>query len=328
MRTVYPEMVRSAMPPMPVKDVVQQCSNETAVDSAFRIAGIRAASNIDNRLWSEKLTWERKAAYKKWTSIILHEVGAWEVARLVLQCKTMEFARGGLLESITDALGSKATTTLHNRAGPILQHISFYKERGQPCFPVHEFQVYDFLKACSNRAASFPRSFLLSLNFADHHFGCHGAASVRASGRIKGLVNILYEQRKKLVQRPPLTVKQILHLEQLVHDEGRAAFDRLASGYFLFLVYGRLRYSDGLQVSSLVLDQRPDGFGFLECLAEKTKTSVTLEKKVRHIPIAIPLTCFGDEPWVPVWLRLRREKVLPSLGESQGFVPLLTTPAV
>jgi hypothetical protein len=64
--------------------------------------------------------------------------------------------------------------------------------------PLHEFQVYDFLKSCTQRAASFPRSLLLWINFADHHFGLHGAESVRTSGRIKGLVDILYAQRKKL----------------------------------------------------------------------------------------------------------------------------------
>ena len=112
-----------------------------------------------------------------------------------------------------------------------------------------------------------------------------------------------------------------------MHDEVRAVFDRLASGYFLFLAYGRLRYSDGLQVSSVVLDERPDGFGFLECLAEESKTSVTLERKSRHIPIAVPLTCLGPKPWVQTWLQLREDKVLPTVGDMHGFVPLLTTPS-
>lgn len=326
MRTVYPDMIRAAMPPMPIRPEPEQRVDETLEETAFKIAGLRAASNIDNRLWAEKLSWERKAAYKKWSAIILHEVGAWEIARLEIQCKSMEFARGGLLESIADALGSKATSTLHSRASPLLQYISFYKERGRGCMPLHEFQVYDFLKSSNHRAASFPRSLLMSINFADHHFGLHGAESIRASGRIKGLVEILYGQRKKLVQRPPLTVKQIRHLESVVHDEGRAIFDRLASGYFLFLTYGRLRYSDGLQVSSMVLDQQEDGTGFLECLAEKTKTSITLEKKSRHIPIAVPLLCLGEEPWVQKWMKLREEKVLPTVNEGQGFMPLLTTP--
>ena len=327
MRTVFPDMIKSAIPPMPATIQTDLQSDDVLEETAFKIAGLRVASNIDNRLWSEKLSWERRAAYKKWTAIILHEVGAWEISRLEIQCKSMEFARGGLLESIADALGSKATSTLHSRASPLLQYISFYKDRGKGCMPLHEFQVYDFLKSNNHRAASFPRSLLMSINFADHHFGLHGAESVRASGRIKGLVEILYGQRRKLVQRPPLTVKQIRHLENIVHDEGRAIFDRLASGYFLFLTYGRLRYSDGLQVSSMVLDQQSDGTGFLECLADKTKTSVTLEKKTRHIPIAVPLLCLGEEPWVQKWLRLREDKVIPTINEAQGFMPLLTTPA-
>ena len=327
MRTVFPDMVRTPLPPLPVGSEPEAKDEAVFEETAFKIAGLRAASNIDNRLWAEKLSWERKAAYKKWSAIILHEVGAWEITRLEIQCKSMEFARGGLLESISDALGSKATSTLHSRASPILHYIKFYKDRGKNCMPLHEFQVYDFLKANEHRAASFPRSFLMSVNFADHHFGLHGAQSVRASGRVKGLVDILYTQRKKLVQRPPLTVKQIRHLEHVLHDEGRAIFDRLASGYFLFLVYGRLRYSDGLQVTTMTLDQQDDGSGFLECLAEKTKTSVTLEKKSRHIPIAVPLICLGERPWVQKWLQLREEHVLTVVDESQGRVPLLTTPS-
>ena len=188
MRTVFPDMVKSAMPPMPIQPDGVKPVDEVATDSAFRLAGLRVASNIDNRLWAEKLSWERRAAYKKWSAIILHEVGAWEIARLEVQCRSMEFARGGLLESIADSLGAKATSTLHNRASPLLQYISFYKERGKPCLPMHEFQVYDFLKACNHKAASFPRSFLMSVNFADHHFGLHGAASTpRGRSSCRGL---------------------------------------------------------------------------------------------------------------------------------------------
>lgn len=122
MRTVYPDMVKVAMPPMPVRQLPDAQLDVYTDDSAFKVAGLRAASSIDNRLWAEKLSWERKAAYKKWSAIILHEVGAWEIARLEVQCKTMEFARGGLLESIADSLGAKSTSTLHNRAGPTPIH--------------------------------------------------------------------------------------------------------------------------------------------------------------------------------------------------------------
>ena len=294
------------------------------MDSAFKVAGLRAASNMDNRLWSEKLSWERRAAYKKWSAIILHEIGAWDIARLEVQRETMEFARGGLLESISDALGAKSTNTLHSIGrGPGCSTSNSTKKGGRLACRCMNFTFTTFLKSCGGRAASFPRSFLLSVNFADHHFGFHGAGSIRTSGRIKGLVDIMYSQRRNLVQRPPLTVKQIRHLESIVVDENRAVFDHLPNGYFLFLVYGRLRYSDGLQVTSMNLDEREDGFGFLECLAEKTKTSVTLEQKVRYIPIAIPLVHLGGRPWVHTWLQLREERVMPHLRDVHHFSQLL-----
>ena len=322
MRTAYAEMVRSVMPPMPGRQQQETQLEEAPTDRAFKTAGIRAASNIDNRLWAEKLAWERRAAYTKWALIFLYEVGAWETARLEFQCRAMEFARRGLLESIADALGAEATNTLHSGAGPRIQYINFYTERGKPCMSLHEAQVYDFLNVCSNRAAPFPRSLLLSPNFADHLFGFHGSTSIRASDGFKGLVDILHSQRKKLVRRPPFTVKQSLHLEATVHHESRATSVRLASGYFLFLVYGRLRHSNGLQVPSLLLDT--DGFVCSECLAEKTTTSVTLEERACRIPIAVPSQCMGPKPWVKVWLGLGEENVLSTIVDAQGFVPSLT----
>ena len=56
----------------------------------------------------------------------------------------------------------------------------------------------------------------------------------------------------------------------------------MAAGYFLFLVYGRLRYSDGQRITAMHLDV--DGLtdsndGFLECVAERTKTQTGLAKK-------------------------------------------------
>ena len=113
--------------------------------------------------------------------------------------------------------------------------------------------------------------------------------------------------RCKIVQRPPLTVAQIIALEATVHDTARTSYDRIAAGFFLMLIFGRLRYSDGLQLVDLQLDSRDMGgklTGFLEAQAERTKTSVTLERKVRFFPVAIPLESFSEPSWVPVWLEL------------------------
>lgn len=145
------------------------------------------------------------------------------------------------------------------------------------------------------------RSFLLAVSFAKHHFGLHGAEHVISSGRIRGFAERQFSLKRNLVQRAPLTVRQVEILEQTVHDVSRTPGDRLASGFFLMLVYGRLRFSDAQQVSKLVLDMPNPEQGFLEGMAERTKTSISLERKTRMLPIAIPTISLLEKPWIPAW---------------------------
>ena len=119
-----------------------------------------------------------------------------------------------------------------------------------------------------------------------------------------GLVKLHYTKRSVVKRRPPLTVDQVKALEQLVCDDKRASMDRLAAGCFLLMVYGRLRFSDMQRITNMMLDTTVVGtaeVGFLECLAERTKTSLSLERKVRALPIAVPLTCLGSRSgWTSV----------------------------
>ncbi|CAL1157038.1 unnamed protein product [Cladocopium goreaui] len=314
------------LPPVPVTAKV--CHSECVATEilSFKQIGVKAAKHADDRLWSDKLSWERKCAYKKWVSIILRQVGAFDIARQQATCHTMEFARGGLLESVKDSLGTKASSTLHARAGPILQYIQFCEDRGLQAFPLIEPVVYDYVKSCETKAATYARSFLLALSFTNFHFGLTGTLSIMSSGRIRGLANTMYSKKRKLTQRPPLSVDQIEHLENIVLDGRRTEFDRLAGGFFLFILMGRLRFSDGQQVCQLKLDQQPDGFGFVEAVAAKTKTSVSLERKTRHLPVAVPLMAFGARQWLPTWLELRKKAFGDASNSKEEFIPLLPSP--
>ena len=66
--------------------------------------------------------------------------------------------------------------------------------------------------------------------------------------------------------------------------------------------------------------------GFLEGQAGRTKTSVSLERKCRFSPIAIPTLSLLDEPWIPTWMELRA-KHFGDIREGERF-PLLPNPAV
>ena len=75
------------------------------------------------------------------------------------------------------------------------------------------------------------------------------------SGRIKGVAHEWYMKKRKLVQRPPLSVTQVVALEKLVMDETRTAKDRVAAGFFAFVLHSRARYSDAwyIELNCLIL---------------------------------------------------------------------------
>eukprot|EP00435_Cladocopium_sp_Y103_P055129 s946_g18.t1 len=280
-----------ALPPIPGNG--KRRDDDSAVPSgfigdSFRSAGIAFKSSNDTRLWQERLSWERKAAYKKWTSLISKQFNAWEVCRQLWAGDKMKMAQGSLLESVMDSLGTKATSTIHARAGPLLQMVHHCEQMGWVCFPLTEHTVYNYMKSCEDRAPSYLRSLLLAISFANFHFGLDRADAVLSSGRIRGCSSKHYAEKRKLVQRPPLSQEQVVALEKIVLDESRTDVDRIGAGFFLVLVYGRLRFSDAQHVSNLILDMPNPRQGFLEGTAGRTKISVSLERKCGFLPIAIP----------------------------------------
>ena len=172
---------------------------------------------------------------------------------------------------------------------------------------------------------------MLSVSFSTHILGLIGGSSVCDSRRIDGAVKSHYEHRAKLRQRPPLTAQQIRVLELLVKDESRGAQDRVMAGFCLMLLYGRLRFSDGQRITGMKLEAlHVDGkmVGFLECSAERTKTSYTLERKVRYLPIAVPVDALTSPPWLPVWDKLRSDQGLTCSGYTSPVYPIMPAPAM
>lgn len=134
-----------------------------------------------------------------------------------------------------------------------------------------------------------------------------------------------------LRERPPLTSVQVQTLERIVTDGKRHVLDRIMAGYFLMLAYGRLRFSDGQRITSMRMDiihVSGEAVGFLECSASRTKTSVSLEKKTRHLPIAIPVKSLTMPQWLPIWDKLRGEQgLMSSEGTGKPF-PVMPAPAM
>ena len=322
---------RGIMSPIPPPEVVAATSQagEVRPDFASSSYAYRAMENAHKRSMTEQLSYERKCAYRKWLSIVAVNPMAFEVSRMHILSGPMEYAKGGLAGTINDCLGDKSSSTLHNRAGPLPRYVKFWTDKTVKCFPLEEYRVYDYVKAMETSAPSFPKSLMLSISFATHVLGLVGGTAVCGSKRIDGAVKIHYGKRAKLRQRPPLTPDQVQVLERVVHEDRRPVFDRIMAGYFLMLIYGRLRFSDGQRITSMKLELihvDETVVGFLECAADRTKTSVTLEKKVRFLPIAVPVQCLLQPPWLPVWNQLREDQGLMSSGRGSEF-PVMPAPA-
>ena len=149
-------------------------------------------------------------------------------------------------------------------------------------------------------APTYFRSLLISVSFARHLLGLVVLDFTLDSGRIRGLANAHYSARCAVKRRPALTVAQVTFLEGIVWNDARKIADRIAAGCFLLMVYGRLRFSDMQRTVKLVIDSvlLDDGseVGYLEGQAERTKTSISLERKVRALPIAVPLKSVSVKP--------------------------------
>ena len=320
--------------PLPVRDFIPREGHETGglgevrmenSDTAFKKAGLKLLKACDERLWTDRLSSERKAAIRKWTSLVSSEPMAWEVAVRHFSQGAMIFASGGLNESIRDSLAAKASNTLHARANPLFRFAKFCSEHGLRPWPIKEAVVYDFLNSDAGFAPTFPRSLIISISFAHHLLGLKGDIGQIASGRTKGLTHSWFLKKRRLVQKPPLSVEQLVALEKIVVNEAKGVQDRIAAGFFVFTTYCRARYSDALNVAALRLDiTLRDGMahGWIEADAARTKTASNLERKTRFLPMSAPVKTVSGVDWSRAWLQLRREARM----EAAEGVPLLPAP--
>lgn len=202
---------------------------------------------------------------------------AFEVARLQILSGPMECAKGGLAESTSDALGNKSSSTLHARAGSLVGYIKIFPDRKFSAFRLEEHRAM----ICGIHGGfytKFSRSFMLSISFATHILGLLGGSAVCYSKCVDGSVKVHFEKRSEVGQVPALAVEQVKTWECTVTNVKKNDYDRIMAGYFLMLLCGRLRFSDGQRITGMRLeiahvDSKP--VGFLELAAERTKASIS-----------------------------------------------------
>ena len=167
--------------------------------------------------WEVKLTENRLAALIKWERVLNSHKEHFGLMDKVAGDSGMSTS---LQTVLRDVFAMKASSTLHSRVGPVLRFIKHCQDAGIAPFPLREANLYDFLKGyCSKQAPTFGKSFLGSVAFMQHVLEAKLESPV-FSTRVSGAANLMFLEKRKLQQKPPLTVQHVKALEGILFGEG------------------------------------------------------------------------------------------------------------
>ena len=279
--------------------------------------------------WEDVLDRKQNAALLKWFTLVQLDLPSFDVGR---RCDVSAPLGGGDLQaSLSHALAGKAPGTLDSRAGPLLRFVAWCRHHQVVPLPLEEATLYRFACAMEQGSApTFLRSLMVSVSFAHHVLGLQGASDCLASGRLVGIARQAYLRKRKKKQRPPLTTDMVARMEVFIckgvvtsASGSSNLHDVLWAGFFLLVLFARGRCSDGQAVEQLSLDE-PDGAttpsGYIEGVVTRTKTSFSVERKTRHLPVVLPRLGITGQDWAGTWLNARSAAGVPS-GPGKPLMP-------
>ena len=108
--------VRDFIPDVPDAAPHSESFSHAQHETAFKRAGLKMLRACDEKLWNERLSDERKAAIRKWTTLVSADPMSWDIAIQHFSQGSMIFASGGLTDSIKDSLVSKASARCEGKS--------------------------------------------------------------------------------------------------------------------------------------------------------------------------------------------------------------------
>ena len=266
---------------------------------------------------------KRRATFSGWTTLVLINVDAFSAFDDAMD---HEFRQSGA--SLTDAsvrevtqrtlmecLAKKATSTLMKRLGSLRRYVEFCSQENVMPFPLEEQSMYFFMQALKDKpgvGASSGRSFLEAVRFAGAMLGLKSNGQCMVSARLAGLGELLSKQVKPTVQAAPLTVKQIVALEQLCCG-GESLHDRVISGGVLLMIFGCARASDISRAVRITVDrvdtsvvlEEGEPCGYIEIGVLGHKGARTTQHKRMLLPVVAPMMSISGGQWWDSWLEAR-----------------------
>ena len=178
-----------------------------------------------------------------------------------------------------------------------------------------------YLSDCTRKkpAATLGISLMEALKFSQHVMGIEIGLDILHDPQLAGKVKRMAVNKPEVKQARPLLCTEVKRLEQFMVDS-KVVEDVYIVCCCLFALYARARWSDIRYIHQASIDKSQiDGeiFGFVECTTRYHKTSTSLERKARYMPLVCPLIGLTGIDWTAIWLG-----AMTTLGLDFDAVPV------
>ena len=282
----------------------------------------RVTKKLRDMDWLTALGKARREAVAKWQLLIGMCPMAFAVGRQLSADSLRKATDEEMQASINDSLATRASKTLVLRAGSMFRYVAYCRIVGRAPFPMSEALAYSYVSNLAETKAkpTVAKAFCSAVAFCHHVLALQGASAVIESRRVGGSAHKQYEAKSPLKQAKTLTVSMVDALEHGIFFMNNAK-DRVACGFFLYCFYARARFNDAQSVESLeldetVVDDHGGKRGYLEGLTRRVKTSSTLERKTRFLPMAAASVGIRGTNWADEWMKLRERVGLSDKPEG------------
>ena len=277
----------------PIKsDVVDSSSLAIDKDPVFT-----SAVKLRARWTSQSSIDARTHVLMRWRAALFHNLEGSEVGHMLRDNDPALH-----LELLEETFEGKSTNTLAKRVNSLLHYLNYWRiidEHTPDFLPFTSSLVYGYLKHLkTNNRLSAAKDFLQCTKFCEHVVGLKSLDSLSRPG-ISGIAKAAYSHVKPKKESRPLTVKEIIQLENFLIKGSGHHLDRYACGVFLCMLYGRARSSDFRNIDKVVVDfcDGSERTGYIEIHTVDYKSARLSRMTGRPFIVLIPVYGLCGESW-------------------------------
>ena len=222
---------------------------------------------------------------------------------------------------IRDVLGIKSPKTAIKRANCSRRFLNWLVTKNCKPWPFFSGRVIAYLSDCTRKkpAATFGISLVEALKFSQHVMGIEIGLDILNDPQLAGKVKRMAVNKPEVKQARPLLCSEVKRLERFMVDS-MVVEDVYIVGCCLFALFARARWSDIRYIHQASVDKseiQGEIFGFFECTTKYHKTSTSMERKARYMPLVCPLIGLTGIDWTSIWLG-----AMTTLGLNIDAVPV------